>query len=191
MESFTKNLQPPWSGYRAQMNTVCTTYVRPLTVSCDHLEVVVELVVSGQPLGQRCSSFRGDVAHLVQENLSFPLFVYLFVCMPPRLCCSPCARRLIFLFVCLFLCLFFCLPPRWCCSPCARRFIFSCVCMFVAHLTMPEDLSFLLFVFKPTLLPFLALSLRYLSSLRSQQSTLARITWDFPDYTGWKWHRKG
>ena len=57
------------------MNTVCTTYVRPLTVSCDHLEVVVELVVSGQPLGQRCSSFRGDVAHLVQEDLSFPVCV--------------------------------------------------------------------------------------------------------------------
>ena len=86
----------------------------------------------------------------------------------PWLCCSPCKRKSIFSFVCLF----------DCCSCCARRFIASFVCLFVAYVAMPEDLSSLLFVFKPTLLPFLALSLRYLSSLRSQQSTLARITWE-------------
>ena len=148
------------------MNTVCTTYVRPLTVSCDHLEVVVELVVGGQPLGQRCSSLSGDVAHLVQEDLSFPLFLYMFVCLFVCLHGDVAHLAKENLYFLLFVCL----------SNCARRLIFSFVCFFVAHLAKPEDLYFLLFVFKPTLLPFLALSFRYLSSLRSQQSTLARIT---------------
>ena len=73
---------------------------------CNHLEVVVKLVIGGQPLGQRCSSFRGDVAHLVQENLSFPLFVYFFVIL------FLCLKK-IYLFICLFLNLPCCLSWHW------------------------------------------------------------------------------